>query len=112
MKTLICSNRTIALIAALAALSGCASTADVLPTGKNTFMIAVSGWGVPPGGDTLTPGIRIANEFCARRNQVATIIASGRSGVTAGTVQFACSDESDQAPSVLRPDNGVSTVVH
>jgi predicted small secreted protein len=100
------------LAAAVIVLAGCATTADVLPTGKNTFMVSTTG---AYGRDTQSAAIKIANAFCAGRGQVATIRETQNTGIrgytiTTGTVQFTCSSEEDQGQSVLRPDHGITTV--
>ena len=106
-------NYTIGVIAAL--LAGCmTTTGEVLPTGKNTYMVTASGVSGPFSQNEMEAAVIKANHFCASKGQVATIAASNNQGVPGwtqirATVQFTCTEANQQQPSVLRPDNGITT---
>lgn len=100
-------------ITALAA--ACTSTGQVLPTGKNTYVVTAIGANGPFSQNGLEAAIIKANKFCLDRSQVATIAETSASRQVPFvappsnvTVQFFCTDKDQQRPAVLRPDNGVS----
>jgi len=84
---------------ALAALTGCSSVSEVVPTGKDTFMVGSSAHGGFTGDvEVKALAVRRANEFCAGRGQIAQITNSTSSGVQGWTpqnseVQFSCRKE-------------------
>ena len=98
----------------LALLAACTSTGQVLPTGKDTYMVTASGGSGPFSQNEMEAAIIKANQFCVSKRQVATIAETNNQGVPGwtqirATVQFTCTDADQQRPAVLRPDNGIST---
>lgn len=96
-------------------LTACTTTGQVLPTGKNTFMVTAIGANGPFSQNGLEAAIIKANQFCTARSQVATIAETNATRQVPFvappsnvTVQFFCTDKDQQRPSVLRPDNGVT----
>lgn len=107
--------KSILLGLALASMAACTSTGQVLPTGKDTFVITAVGANGPFSQNGLEAAIVKANQFCVGRNQVATIAETSATRQVPFiappsnvTVQFFCTDKDRQRPAVLRPDNGVS----
>jgi hypothetical protein len=91
----------------LCALAGCVQTSNVIPTGKQTYMVSVVG---NIGYDPTPHAVEKANEYCSSHGLVATVTELQHTEFPRITtqVQFTCTDAEHQKPSVLRPDNGVS----
>jgi hypothetical protein len=96
---------------ALLALVGCATSAPV-ETGKNTYTVTVTKCNFC--GNPLGSGLAQADKFCAAKGLVTTIRETNADMALIGnhyaTVQFTCTDKAHQGESVLRPDNGVTTI--
>ena len=108
--------KSILLGLALALLAGCTSTGQVLPTGKDTYIVTAVGANGPFSQNGLEAAIIKANQFCQDRKQVATIAETSATRQVPFlappsnvVVQFLCTDADQQRPAVLRPDNGIST---
>lgn len=96
-------------------MTACTSAGQVLPTGKDTFVVTAVGANGPFSQNGLEAAIIKANQFCVGRNQVATISetsATRQAPFIAPpsnvTVQFFCTDQAHQRSAVLRPDNGIT----
>jgi len=59
--------RKITLPLATALIAACAHTSGVTPTGKGTYMVSRSHWGVEPTGSSVkAEALKEANSYCAR----------------------------------------------
>jgi hypothetical protein len=106
------------VILAIAALgSGCVSTTEVVPAGKDSYMIAGTATGGANSGHSMIAATKQANAYCANLGKVMLIRNTNTAG-SAGwggehsNLIFSCVLEND--PEYTRPnlrkDNGVSTV--
>ena len=79
-----------------AAMVGCSTVSEVVPTGKDTYMVGSQARGGLTGdAEVKALAIKRANEFCAAQGKRAQITGSISSGVQMWTpqnseVQFAC----------------------
>jgi hypothetical protein len=107
------SARRLSGVGLLFVLGGCHTVSDVVPTGRDTYMVTATTGSLSE--DAHVAAIRKANEYCNQRGLAATITETTTSGGPRGwmpvsvTAQFACTDLEHQQPAVLRPDRGVST---
>lgn len=111
------SRMTIAsALLSLLSLCGCTTVSEPVRTGKNTYLLSVKGCdgALLFGASCATTGIKAANNFCEKRGLVATVSGTNEGGQAGlpqhGTIQFYCTDEDHQQDSVLRPDQGITTV--
>jgi hypothetical protein len=83
-------------------LSACASTNDIVPVGKDTYM--VSGWGKSPGGysgaEVKANAIKEAGKFCANQGKQIQVVSSAQRDMTFGVnataeLQFMCLSSND-----------------
>jgi hypothetical protein len=85
----------VVLTAALTCV-GCSTVSEVVPTGKDTYMVGSNArGGFTSDADVKALAIKRANEFCAGLGKRAQIIASQSSGTQMWTpqnaeVNFAC----------------------
>jgi hypothetical protein len=100
----------------LALVAGCTSVGQVLPTGKDTYMVTAVGANGPFSQNGLEAAVVKVNRFCSDKGQAATIAETSATRQVPFlappsnvVVQFTCTDADHQRPSVLRPDNGIST---
>jgi hypothetical protein len=76
--------------------TGCVTTTgQVLPTGKDTYMVTASGVSGPFSKNELDAAVIKANKFCASKGQIATIAGTESHGTPGwtqirATVQFTC----------------------
>ena len=84
------------LFLAALALSACVTTTgQVIPTGKDTYMVTASGASGPFSKNELDAAVERANKFCASKGQTATIAGTDNHGVPGwtqirSTVNFTC----------------------
>ncbi len=80
----------------LLALAGCTTVSDVVPTGKDTYMVGSTARGGFTGdAEVKAQAIKRASEFCAAQGKIAQVTGSSSSGTQMWTpqnaeVQFAC----------------------
>jgi len=83
-------------------LAACASTNDIVPVGKDTYI--VSGWGKSPGGysgaEVKANAIKEAGKFCASQGKQIQVISSTQRDMTFGVnataeLQFMCLSSND-----------------
>ena len=78
-------------------ISGCAGVTDVVPTGKDTYMVASHGtMGWSSGGAQKAQAFTQANEFCQKMGKVVEVISTSDSGnggfgkISSGQIDFKC----------------------
>ena len=93
-------NRTILALTCIVA--GCASTNEIVPIGKDTYM--VSGWGKSPGGysgaEVKAAAIRDANKFCIGQGKQVQVVSANQRDMSFGVnataeLQFMCLASTD-----------------
>lgn len=89
--------RTLIAAAGLAALlTGCSTVSEVVPTGKDTYMVGSSArGGFTSDAEVKALAVKRANEYCAAQGKRAQVLSSSSSGVQMWTpqnseVQFSC----------------------
>lgn len=86
------------LVAAAALLGACTTMTDVVPTGKDTFMVGTSvRGGLTSDTEVKAGAITRANEYCSTKGQRAQVLDSKSSGARGWTpqnaeVHFTCID--------------------
>lgn len=105
------------IIAAAAAIAGCASTSEVTPVGRDTYMVGSSAYGghMSPT-EVKALSFRRANEFCAARGKVMVPSATQSTGVRGWSplgaeVTFLCVDEGDPANARVQMRKEPDTVI-
>ena len=84
------------LILGLAALAGCSTVSEVVPTGKDTYMVGSNAHGgFTSDAEVAGLAIKRANEFCASQGRIAQVTDTRSSGTQMWTpqnaqVQFTC----------------------
>jgi hypothetical protein len=90
------------LIALSCVLAGCAATNEIVPVGKDTYM--VSGWGKSPGGysgaEVKATAIHEASKFCADQGKQVQVVTANQRDMSFGVnataeLQFMCLSSSD-----------------
>lgn len=78
-------------------IGGCAGVTDVVPTGKDTYMVASHGtMGWSSGGAQKAKAFTQANEFCQKTGKTLEVISTNDSGnggfgkISAGQIDFKC----------------------
>lgn len=85
-----------ALLICAALLAACSTVSEVVPTGKDTYMVGSQARGGFTGdAEVKALAVKRANEFCAAKGQRAQVTNSTSSGTQGWTpqnseVQFAC----------------------
>lgn len=109
-------NRKIAVFAFAALLTGCVTTSDVVPMGKDSYMLSSSSPGGPGVQNGAVTAVSAASRYCEAHNKHmifrhTSSTRFGFAGITTDLV-FSCVDDDD--PEYTRPnvrkDNGVSTI--
>ena len=103
--------RAFCVVVSALALSGCVSTSDVVPIGKDTYVVNATSHGVLGGsGDESTEAMKTANAYCENmgKHMMARSVEKQGPGLQAGvgiaitaTFEFRCLNESD--PEYKRP---------
>lgn len=81
---------------ALLLLSACSTVSEVVPTGKDTYMVGSNArGGFTSDAEVKALAVKRANEHCAEQGKRAQVLSSTSSGVQMWTpqnaeVQFAC----------------------
>lgn len=81
---------------ALAILTGCSTVSEVVPTGKDSYMVGSTARGGFTGdAEVKSLAVKRANEFCAAKGLRAQVTGSQSSGTQGWTpqnaeVQFTC----------------------
>jgi hypothetical protein len=84
-------------------LAGCATiSSDVVPIGKNTYQLNMTGVGFATQGNTSLKALKAANAYCDRLGKHMVFEHSAESGVYGFSPRqdqlvFMCVDESDPA---------------
>ena len=94
--------RKIIFVASITAfLNGCATTSDIVPYGKDTYMLSAGDiWGGYSSGTLQVKAAQRANEYCQSIGKVFVVRNAGTAGVqgwtsTSSTLVFSCVDEKD-----------------
>lgn len=89
-------NKLISIVV-VSFLVGCAGVTDVVPTGKDTYMVASHGtMGWSSGGAQKAYAFTQANEFCQKMGKVVEVISTSDSGnggfgkISSGQIDFKC----------------------
>jgi len=97
------------LIAAVALLAGCvATTSDVVPAGKDTYMVsAMAAGSVVLAGHSIINATKAANDYCAKLRKVMIIrhtetVGTSGMGSEHANLIFSCVSPDD--PEYTRPD--------
>ena len=96
------------MVVAIASLVGCATTSDIVPYGRDSYMLSAGDvWGGYSGGTLQVKAAQRANEFCRSQGKVFVVRNAGTAGVqgwtsTSSTLVFSCVSESD--PEFTRPN--------
>lgn len=83
----------------LALVTACSTVSEVVPTGKDTYMVGSQARGGFTGdADVKALAIKRANEFCSAKGKRAQVTNSSSSGTQGWTpqnseVQFSCVDQ-------------------
>jgi hypothetical protein len=104
----------------VATLSSCATiSSDVVPIGKDTYQLSMTGVGFATQGNTSVKALKAANAYCTKMNKHMVFQHSAQSGVYGfsprqDNLVFMCLDENDPAyaRTNIRKDDGVLTVNH
>lgn len=96
-------------------LVGCVSTSDIVPVGKDSYMVSGSGTGGLSYGKTLTAALKSANAYCAKESRFMIVRneeTQGRFNGEAANLIFSCvtADDPEYTRPHLRKDNGVTTI--
>jgi hypothetical protein len=81
--------------------TGCATTSDIVPYGKDTYMLSAGDiWGGYSSGTLQVKAAQRANEYCQSIGKVFVVRNTGTAGVqgwtsTSSTLVFSCVDEKD-----------------
>jgi hypothetical protein len=87
-----------AFVLGLILCTGCATTSQIVPYGKDTYLVnAEDVWGTNSTGNLAVRALEQANIFCAKQNKIVqTINAEQRGNVWVGTSSnliFTCSNK-------------------
>lgn len=89
-------NKIITLVLVVM-LYGCAGVTDVVPTGKDTYMVASHGtMGWSSGGAQKANAFTQANDFCQKMGRIVEVISTSDSGnggfgkISSGQIDFRC----------------------
>lgn len=106
----------IAVITTVALLAGCASTSDVVPVGKDSYMLTV-GSPTADAGALKIRSVSLANAYCARSGKVMIVrniesVGTMIGATGSGSIIFSCvlADDPEYKRPNLRKDNGVTTI--
>lgn len=94
--------------AGLAVLSGCTTVSEVIPLGKDTYMVGSQArGGMTSNTEVKGLALKRANEFCAAQGKVMSLDAASAAGIQGWTPQtsevtFFCLDASDPANKRVR----------
>jgi len=89
-------------------VAGCATTTDVVPYGKDTYLLSTADiWGGYSQGSLKVKAAQRASAFCAEQGKVFTVRNTGGQGTqgwtsTSATLIFSCISEND--PENQRPN--------
>lgn len=113
--------RTMVCFAASIALTGCVSTGEVTPMGRDTFMVGTDvtlGSGVTSTSSLMSRNLKTANAYCAAQNKVMVPDSVQTQGVRGFTpvesnLTFRCvtSGDPDNQRPVMRPGNTNTIIV-
>jgi hypothetical protein len=98
----------VSLIALAAALASCATVgSDVVPVGKDTYQLSMTGVGFATQANTNIKALKAANDYCSKMNKHMVPQHSAESGVYGwsprqDSLVFRCLDEND--PAYVRPE--------
>jgi hypothetical protein len=103
----------------LVLLSGCVTVASqVVPIGKDTYQISMTGVGFATQANTNIKALAAANDYCTKMNKHLVFQHSDQSGVYGfsprqDNLVFMCLDQNDPAyaRTSVHKDNGTVTVV-
>jgi len=109
--------RMFAVGLALLFVAGCVSTSEIVPAGKDSYMVSGSANGGAVSGQSIIAATKQANEYCAKQGKVMQI-RNTNTGGSAGwggehsNMIFSClfPDDPEYTRPNLRKDNGVGTV--
>ena len=94
-------KRMITSLGLIGLISGCATTSDIVPYGKDTYMLSAGDiWGGYSSGTLQVKAAQRANEYCQSIGKVFVVRNTGTAGVqgwtsTSSTLVFSCVDEKD-----------------
>jgi hypothetical protein len=94
-------KRIITSLGLIGLISGCATTSDIVPYGKDTYMLSAGDiWGGYSSGTLQVKAAQRANEYCQSIGKVFVVRNTGTAGVqgwtsTSSTLVFSCVDEKD-----------------
>lgn len=107
----------IAVFAVVALLTGCVTASEIVPAGKDSYMVSASAQGGMNSGKGIIEATKAANAYCSKMGKF-IVIRHTDTGGNAGfggehsNLIFSCVNEDD--PEYGRPrmrkDNGVSTI--
>lgn len=89
------------------ALTGCVSASEVVPAGRDSYMVSGSVHGGMMAGNSIIEATKTANAFCAKQSKM-MIIRHAQTGGDAGfggehsSLVFSCVNEND--PEYQRPN--------
>lgn len=107
--------KTIAVVLAALLLAGCVTASEVLPAGKDTYMVAGGGTGGLSYGKTAIAALKKANDYCTALHKLVMVrntqTQSAFNGENSSLI-FSCLSADDPEYKVLnlRKDNGVTTI--
>ncbi len=105
----------IAVIAVTALLGGCVTTSDIVPMGKDSYMVSGAGTGGLSYGKTMPAALKAANAYCTKQGKFMVprhTETQGRFNGEAADLLFSCvaADDPEYTRPNMRKDNGVSTI--
>ena len=89
------------LLGSIFLITGCAATSDVVPYGKDSYMLSSNDiWGAYSSGSLQVKAAQRASQFCAEKGKVFVVRNTGTQGVqlytpTSSTLIFSCVSEHD-----------------
>jgi hypothetical protein len=96
------------LIAVTAALTACVSTSEIVPMGKDSYMITGIGRGGPGAGEQTAAAVAQANKYCAAMGKLIVVRRMDTQSATIGSQStnliLSCVFEND--PEYQRPNLG------
>lgn len=105
------------LVAAVTMLAGCATIAsDVVPIGRDTYQISMTGVGFATQANTNIKALKAANAYCTKMNKHLVVQHSSESGVYGWSPRqdnlvFMCLKEDDPAYARVKVQRDPSVVV-
>lgn len=107
----------ITIVCAVALLAGCVGASEIVPAGKDSYMVAGRANAPNSQGQSLLEATKAANAYCAKDGKFMVIRHTDIGGTVGfggehANLIFSCvsADDPEYARPNLRRDNGVSSI--